>query len=84
MFAPPANRTCALFTVWAQPQNGAMRMWVGTKVFAEFYPISEESIAAHLGAEGWRLVSQQEAETFLLGLQSLFQAMQSAGEENDG
>jgi Holliday junction resolvase-like predicted endonuclease len=84
MFAPPANRTRALFTIWAQPQDSSMRMWVGTKVFAEFYPISEESVAAHLGTEGWRLVAQQEVETFLLGLQSLFQAMQSAAEENDG
>ena len=84
MFAPSANRSRALFTIWAQPQDSLMCMWVGTKVFAEFYPISEESVAAHLGAEGWRLVSQQEVETFLLGLQSLFQAMQSAEEENDG
>jgi hypothetical protein len=79
MFAPPANRTRALFTIWAQPQDGALRMWVGTKVFAEFYPISEESVIAHLGAEGWRLVSQQDMETFIGGLQALFQAMQSAG-----
>lgn len=84
MFAPPANRTRALFTVWAQPQEGSIRMWVGTKVFSEFYPISEESVEAHLGAEGWRFVSKQEVETFLLGLQSLFQAIHSAGEENDG
>ena len=72
------NRTRSLFTVWAQPQEGSIRMWVGTKVFSEFYPISEESVAAHLGAEGWRLVPKQEGETFLLGLQSLFQAIQSA------
>jgi hypothetical protein len=84
MFAPQDNRTRALFTVWAQPQEGSIRMWVGNKVFSEFYPISEESVAAHLGAEGWRLVSKQEVETFLLGLQSLFQAIQSAGDENDG
>jgi hypothetical protein len=71
MFAPLAHRTRALFTVWAQPQDGSMRMWVGTQVFAEFYPIPEESVAAHLGAEGWRLVSQQEVETFLLRLSPL-------------
>jgi hypothetical protein len=59
-------------------------MWVGNKVFSEFYPISEESVAPHIGPEGWRLISKQEVETFLLGLQSLFQVIQSAGEENDG
>jgi hypothetical protein len=84
MFAPLANRTRALFTIWAQPQDGSVRMWVGTKVFAEFYPITEESVTTYLGAEGWRLVSTQEMETFVRGLQSLFQAMQSTEEENDG
>jgi len=83
MFAPPSNRARALFTIWAKPQGDSLRMWVGNKVFSEFYPISEEAVSTYIGPEGWRVITNQELETFLLGLQSLFHIIQTAGEEHE-
>lgn len=81
MFAPPTNRVRALFTIWAQPKESLLRMWVGNKVFAEFYPVSEESVQSRLGSEGWQFRDSEQLESFLRGLKSLFMQMQSVEDQ---
>ena len=71
MFAPQANRTRALFTVWASPHGGKARLWIGDDVFSEFFGVPGPAIARHLGPAGWRTLSQKEVEGFLAGLEAL-------------
>lgn len=77
MFAPPSNRTRALFTIWVKPENGKTKIWVGNKPFSEFYPISEENVKNHIGPEGFQYRSVTEMENFFQGLKSLFQEMKN-------
>ena len=57
-------------------------MWVGNKVFNEFYKVPEDFVSNHIGPEGWRSVSEQQAEEFLVGLKSLFLIIESAESAN--
>ena len=53
MYAPPVNRTRALFTIQAEPKaDRLIRAWVGSKVFAEFYPVTEEAAISIIGEQG--------------------------------
>ncbi len=78
MFAPPARKTRALFTVWSQPRptDGLLQAWVGGSVFSEFYALPEASVASHLGPDGWRYLNQPEAEKFAAALRALFAEQQ--------
>jgi len=82
MFAPSANRTRALFTIWATPQKDKMRLWVGGEVFTEFYAVSISSVRALLGAEGHRYMTDQEVEEFLEGLEKLLKPAIAADTES--
>jgi len=82
MFAPPNNRTRALFTTWVKPENGKTKIWVGNKPFSEFYPISEENVKSHIGPEGFQYRSEKEMDNFFQGLNSLFQKVKTAGIED--
>ncbi len=76
MFAPPANRTLCLFTVWARPkQANLLRIWYGTQNFAAFYPITDEQVHAVLGDFGWRDMTLEQALAFAAGLDTLFASM---------
>ena len=83
MFAPPNNRARALFTIWAQPQEGSIRMWVGNKPFSEFYLVSEGTLNSCVGSDGWRLASKTESETFLNGIQTVFQPIRTVESEEN-
>ena len=72
MFAPPNNRARALFTIWAQPQEGSIRMWVGNKPFSEFYLVSEGTLNSCVGSDGWRLASKQKAKPSSMGFKLCF------------
>lgn len=83
MFAPSHNRTRALFTIWAQPKKELIQVWVGNRVFSEFFPVSEKDVADQIGGEGWRSFTEPELETFLNRLQSLFQKILAAEEQSE-
>jgi hypothetical protein len=72
MFTPPTMRNRALFTVWAQPDNGLVSAWIGVKPFAEFFAVSVDEVARYLGEEGWRTMTAAQVHAFLAGLRGLF------------
>jgi hypothetical protein len=75
MFAPPNMKYRALFTIWAQPREGKARVWVGNKVFEDFFPgLSITSVSAALGAEGWHHYDRDSAKVFADALGQLLPA----------
>ena len=72
MFAPPNMKYRALFTIWAQPREGKVRVWVGNKVFEDFFPgLSVDAVYATLGAEGWHHFDSDSARVFAGALERL-------------
>ena len=73
MFAPPANKTRCLFTVWTQPaRDGRAKVYSATEAFAEFYPVPEELVIEHLGLSGGRTMAIHDTKDYVSGLDSLF------------
>ncbi|HTX68407.1 MAG TPA: hypothetical protein VMH50_04595 [Thermoleophilia bacterium] len=60
MFTPPTNATRCLFTIWARPERGGLKAWVGTQPFAEFFALEQAEVHQRLGPEGWRTLDQAE------------------------
>jgi Holliday junction resolvase-like predicted endonuclease len=71
MITPPSNHTRMLFTVWGQGKGGKVRMYVGHTPFAEYFPVTERTVALFLGEKGWRWLDSREVEVFSTGLQTL-------------
>ena len=70
MFAPPANRTRALFTVW--PRMGGMRMWVSADTFEEFFgDISADEARRQVRQDEWRDLDPTATREFMAGLERL-------------
>lgn len=82
MFSSPQERRRALFTCWTVARQGNLLVWVGPKVFAEYFPITAEQAAADIGEEGYRELPNG-AEPFIEDLDRLFEhiAMAQAVEE---
>jgi len=77
MYAPPSNRTCALHTVWAQPEaHGALTVYVETPAFAEFFPVSEKTASETLGPAGWRSMTTEDVAAHGTSLGQLFESME--------
>lgn len=76
MYAPPSQKTRMLFTVWAKPTSGLMKIYVSPKAIAEFYPITEEEAESLLGEDGWRKFNSSEAKQLYENLQQLFQRIE--------
>jgi Holliday junction resolvase-like predicted endonuclease len=72
--APLADRRRSLFSVWSSPDDeGRLQLWLGTEVFAKFYPrLSETDVESYLGEGSWRNLSAEEAQAFVSGLDALF------------
>lgn len=71
MITPPSNHTRMLFTVWGQGNGGQVRMYVGHSPFAEYFPVTERTVARYLGEEGWRSLDKREIGAFSTGLRKL-------------
>lgn len=80
MYTPPTHKNRMLFTVWANPnKSGNIRIWLGSKVFAEFYPISEEEAITRLGENDFQEMNPNQVEKFIVGLDSLFEELKRSG-----
>jgi hypothetical protein len=77
MFAPPANRTRTLYTVWTSPANGRVRVYLAADAFTEFFRLSKPAVVAALGSDGWRELDAPDVESFSAGLKSLFSSLES-------
>jgi len=76
MYAPPSKRTRMLFTVWAKPSSGLLKLYVSPKAIAEFYPISEEEAKSYVGEDGYRKFNSSEAKQFAEKIHQLFQSFE--------
>jgi len=61
MFAPQENRTRCVYTVWATPSNGKVRLYLSEEAFSDFFGIEKGKIKSVLGEGGWRFLSKQDA-----------------------
>lgn len=80
MYAPPANHSRMLFTIWAKPKRkGILKAYIGPEVFAEFYPVAEGLAKKCLGPAGWREMTGEDVSSFIEGLDTLFASIANAG-----
>jgi hypothetical protein len=79
MYAPPTQRTRALFTVrnWVQ-HPGMLTMRVGPEAFAEFFPVSQAVAEECLGSGGWRSIPAGQVDEFIQGLARWFSRTEPA------
>lgn len=64
MFAPQSDGRRCLFTIHAVPKNGQLQVYVETKAFSEFFPVTEAQATDALGASGDRTLDQNSASEF--------------------
>jgi Holliday junction resolvase-like predicted endonuclease len=74
MFTPPSNGSRMLFTVWAKPEKGKIKAYVGVEPFTEFFPLRRPAVAKQIGPEGWRTFSRSSFSNFLKAVYSLISA----------
>jgi len=81
MYAPASNRTRALFTVmaYANPE-GKLNVYLNSKCFPEFYPVTHESVESLVGSEGWHTWGPEQVATFVGNLKRLFDTVQRGTE----
>ena len=78
MYTSPANRSRMLFTVWANAKaDRSLKTYIGPAAFAEFYPVTEETVIEILGVkDGYKDMTSQDVEMFLANLNRLFEIIQ--------
>lgn len=64
MFTPTTNKSRMLFTFWARPVGGKVKMCLSHATVAEFYETSAEQAATGLGADGYRYMEPEGVEDF--------------------
>lgn len=74
MFAPPANKTRALFTAWV---DGSVGVW--TEAFAQFFGLPEDLVATKLGPRGVRPMTLEQTNEFSAALTALIGGEASKG-----
>ena len=84
MFTPPSNGTRMLFTVWAKPEKGGLKAYVGIEPFTEFFPVERAEVEKRLGAEGWRTLNHAEFDKLLRGLEALDLGSRRTAQARDG
>lgn len=81
MYTPPRRHDRMLFTVWAGDKTmNTLKAFIGTDVFAEFFPISEEKATEILGPSGWRELRKEDVEPFIDRLNCLFEMIREIKE----
>ena len=85
MYTSPENRATTLFTVWARPERGCLKMWLSVENFTEFYQTTAEEVMQYLGNPEWRYLDAASVEKFIVGLQQLFEVIRkrASGQLND-
>ena len=82
MYTPPSNGSRCLFTTTTQCREpGKLRTWIEASAFSEFFDVTEQTLADHLGGIGAFEFSPADTETFIDGLRRLFTLIE---ERNQG
>ncbi|MBW4437899.1 MAG: HNH endonuclease family protein [Pleurocapsa minor GSE-CHR-MK-17-07R] len=74
MVAPQSDKNRALFTVWANPKDDGLKVYVVTDAFSEVFAISSDHAYQLLGHPGWRIMSIDDAEQFAGALDALMRS----------
>jgi hypothetical protein len=75
MFAPPANRTRMLFTVWPQSAGGgSFNIYRWARALADFYDTTEEGARAVLGPDGLGVLERSDVPGFVRAVGTMFAA----------
>ena len=85
MITPQANRTRMLYAIETRPDKaGRLLGWISAEAFAEFFPgLTEEEVVKELGPSRRLVLTAEEVERFVAGLDRLFaKAHRSEVEEN--
>jgi hypothetical protein len=73
-YAPPANKTRCIFTVWMTPEKSeaaAVNAWFEPTGFDQFYGVPEERFREVIGEPGYRLVDRAEAGRLIEAIELL-------------
>jgi hypothetical protein len=81
MYAPPQNRTRCLVCVWAVTEKPGLRMYIASRVFAEFYPVSEQAAIACIGRDRWDRFQSDQVLDFTKSLAKLFEVIAANSEK---
>lgn len=81
MYTPPQRRDRMLFTAWAVKGPGnSLCAYIGSNVFAEFFPITEEKAISLFGPIGWRDMTEKYVESFIENLKRFFDEIKDVQE----
>ena len=73
MYTPPQRHDRMLFTVWVDEKSkNKIRAYIGSDVFSEFYPISEEEAKSIFGPIGWREMTERDVIELIDSLNRFF------------
>lgn len=77
MYTPVRKQTRMLFTVraWTRADK-LLKVYVGPSAFQEFYNISEQTVEAKLGSDGWHSLTSSQVDQFIQGLQEVFEIIE--------
>ncbi|MEI2719917.1 MAG: hypothetical protein V9E87_07195 [Gemmatimonadales bacterium] len=78
MFAPMANRTKALWTVWVLPRDGKIMVYIDPFNIAEYFPVTEAEAKKAVGNDAHLFLSDREARALLKRLEELLPAAADA------
>ena len=81
MFTSPKNKITTLFTIWTKKKEGKVSLWVGNKIFSEYYPIDPDRVVSELGPEGYRQLTTDEVANFLNTVSLLLTPIVPGGDE---
>lgn len=74
MITPLENKSRLLFTFWIKRNKDlTLKAYVGSDVFPEFYDVTEQEAIQYLGNYGWRNMTKEDLNTFIKGVESLFE-----------
>ena len=71
MFTPSTNKSRMLFTLWAKPEKGGLKAYIGIEPFTEFFALTRTEVQKRLGSGGWQTLKPADFEKLIQGLQDL-------------
>ncbi|MEP7293319.1 MAG: endonuclease NucS domain-containing protein [Chloroflexota bacterium] len=72
MYTPPTNKTRVLIYVSVKRKYGGYDIWIGAKVFAEFYPVLEKDAVSILGEDRRVSLKLEDLKAVFSNLDKLF------------
>lgn len=71
MYTPQSKKSRCLFTVWVNPVENKIKVYLASGAFSEFFNVPEQRVEELLGENRWRYFDDQEVRQFEKGLKTL-------------